>query len=441
MNRYVNLREFGNVLKRRKWYFIAPVLLVSGLSTIGAFILPQRYESSTTIMVQQDKILNPLVQFSLAVTMGQDGGLSSFNEILFSRTSIENMLENLNAIPPNASAGKMEEIVDDAKRRISTSQRGAESFTITVADQDPVTAQKATTMLAASYIRTTQLASQLKSEEAVKFFEGKVDEYKKIYEEQQRQLMGVKHSELSSMPRNKETLEQQAGKADIEINELDLSIKGMQRTKALLENYIDNIDNPGTVSRISSLDGEGASLYIAELKSLSLKYNQLLSRFTPRYFEVQNARQQLLSLLQKALEANSTDIDRVKSKSAQILAAKGSTQDELSKFISMDEVSIERQSSYNMYKGMYEDMRQKLEAAKVSRDLGLKGEQKFVILDPAQVPTRPTKPNKPKVIGGGTGIGFLIGAIAVFLSEYLDPTIRRRQDIEVFQKPIIAYLH
>ncbi len=441
MNRYVNLREFANVLKRRKWYFIAPFLIVTALSTVGAFMLPQRYESSTTIMVQEDKILNPLVQFSLAVTMGQDGGLSGFNEILFSRTSIENMLENLNAVPPNVSPGKLEEIIDDAKRRISTSQRGSDSFTITVADQDPVVAQKATTMLAASYIRTTQLASQQKNEEAVKFFEGKVEEYKKIYEDQQRQLVDVKHSELSSMPRNKETLEQQASKSDLEINELDQNISGLQRTKALLESYIDNIDNPGTVSRISSLDGEGASLYITELKNLSLKYNQLLSRFTPRYFEVQNARTQLLSLLHKALEANSTDIDRVKSKKAQMVAARSTAQGELSKFISMDEVSIQRQSSYNMYKGMYEDMRQKLEAAKVSRDLGLKGEQKFVILDPAQIPTKPTKPNKPKVIGGGTAIGFLIGAIAVFLSEYLDPTVRRRQDIEVFQKPIIAYLH
>ena len=74
---------------------IIPVLTVTVLCVIGAFILPNRYESSTTILVQRDEILNPLISYEIAVAMASDDRLRTFNEIIYSRTNIQRLIDSL----------------------------------------------------------------------------------------------------------------------------------------------------------------------------------------------------------------------------------------------------------------------------------------------------------------------------------------------------------
>jgi polysaccharide biosynthesis transport protein len=63
-----------------------------------------------------------------------------------------------------------------------------------------------------------------------------------------------------------------------------------------------------------------------------------------------------------------------------------------------------------------------------------------VIIDPARVPAKPTKPNRALIVGGGVGVGLLLGLVAAIAAELLDSTIRSPREIEVFRKPIIGLL-
>jgi capsular polysaccharide biosynthesis protein len=49
---------------------------------------------------------------------------------------------------------------------------------------------------------------------------------------------------------------------------------------------------------------------------------------------------------------------------------------------------------------------------------------RYVILDPAEVPTTPTKPMKPAIIVWGVVLGIIVGLGAMFLMECYDRTIR-----------------
>lgn len=85
-------------------------------------------------------------------------------------------------------------------------------------------------------------------------------------------------------------------------------------------------------------------------------------------------------------------------------------------------------------------MKIKLEQAQTSLDLGKNGAQGYVVLNPPQLPTTSAKPNKPLIIGGGFSLGIFIGLLSAGLTELLDTRVRRPEDIEVYDKPIIAYL-
>jgi uncharacterized protein involved in exopolysaccharide biosynthesis len=300
--------------------------------------------------------------------------------------------------------------------------------------------QRAATFLANIYIQTSLRSKQQQSEDVVHFYEQKVDEYQKKFEEEQRALLALKQERLRRSPVEEGSLRSGLNKATDEMGGIQRTLAQQQQALNLLKSYRDNIDDPSTVARISSIDAQGASIYMNDLKALTVKYTDLLSKYTPRYPQVQSVRTQLVDLLEKATEALQGEIATTRAKQSRLETNMSETMGDIGRSITSDEIGAERQSGYLIIKELYDTMRQKLEAAKVSKELGARGASKYVILDAAQVPSSPTKPKKGLIIGGGFALGLIIGIAAMFAMEYYDPTIRRRQDIEVFNKPIIGYL-
>jgi uncharacterized protein involved in exopolysaccharide biosynthesis len=64
--------------------------------------------------------------------------------------------------------------------------------------------------------------------------------------------------------------------------------------------------------------------------------------------------------------------------------------------------------------------------------------ERFEVIEQASIPTRPTKPNRPRIIMAGSFGGFAFGAGLVVLLEMLDNSIRTAADLEkrVQLKPI-----
>ncbi|MBW1674810.1 MAG: hypothetical protein JRJ45_14465, partial [Deltaproteobacteria bacterium] len=67
--------------------------------------------------------------------------------------------------------------------------------------------------------------------------------------------------------------------------------------------------------------------------------------------------------------------------------------------------------------------------------------EQFRILDPAQVPIRPFKPDIRRILLMTVGLGFALGCGLAYLRETMDTSFRRPDDVEeVLQIPIIASL-
>ena len=69
-----------------------------------------------------------------------------------------------------------------------------------------------------------------------------------------------------------------------------------------------------------------------------------------------------------------------------------------------------------------------------------KGER-FRVIDPANLPEKPIKPDRIKVALGGSAVGLGLGAGLVYLLEFLNPAFRRPDDFNgVLDKPILAVI-
>src|SRR5207249_1901195 len=91
-------------------------------------------------------------------------------------------------------------------------------------------------------------------------------------------------------------------------------------------------------------------------------------------------------------------------------------------------------------KKQYEDLKDKLGQAKLSQSLesGQKGSQ-FVVVDPANYPLSPTKPNKPLVVLVGIAISLGIGVSLATVMDVLNQKIWSQTEIEqLYDIPALA---
>ncbi len=418
---------------------IIPTVVVTLICGIGARLLPGKYESSTTILVQREEILNPLISYEMAVTMASEDRLRTFNEIIYSRATIQKMIDSLGMGANATTEEQRQALVDGVSHNITTERRGSDSFRITYIDTDPVRAQRAASLLSKLFINTILNVEGQRDERAVEFFEKKLEDLRAKFEASQKQVVARLGQRLGSMPTESKTAYGQVEALDKQVRDSDTKIKDYQDELAVLRTSTQNLHTEDGKKKLYDLTRSEVP-FAADLKVLMLKYEDFLRRYTPRYPEVEKTEKQLIVLIERMKSGVESEIEREQTQRVDLERRRAQLLSDIRQTTISERVDEDQESDYGIYRKLYDEMKVKLEQARTTRDLGEKGASQFIIIDPAQVPTHPSKPNRMQLTLGGLGLGIFLGFLAVILKEMLDTTIRIPRDIEVYQKPVIAFI-
>ncbi|MCG8432260.1 MAG: Wzz/FepE/Etk N-terminal domain-containing protein, partial [Candidatus Omnitrophica bacterium] len=364
--KYHNPLDYLKMFFRRKWMFLGPAFfgLIGGI--ILALVLPPVYESSTTIKVEEEKIINPLIQ-ELAVSTTAAQRMQSIKEVILSWNSLVGLTEELNLAEKVETQLGFERFIADLREQIVVEMPQYDIIRISYSNRDPQKAQEVAQKLTDILIATNLKSQTRETDVAIRFIKEQLGIYKRK----------IKESEIAQ-------LEQQLK---------DLLVDSTERHPMVIE--------------------------------LRQKLEIARSELDSDEFKVEGIDQPLPDNARTILK---TELDRILSQdggafTSQVVGmdADADPNAAIYRLLLMDKIDAARARDMGINEEIYRMLLGRLETAKITQRLEASKEgTRYNILEPPRVPLEPTQPQKPRVIILGLVLGACVGAGLVFGREFMD---------------------
>lgn len=176
---YVIFQIF-NVLKKEVWrkkkLFIFLYVLTSIVFLAIGWMAPRIYTSSSTILVDEQNILRPLMEGSAITTSAVDRARIA-EDLIYSRKSMQVILDKAGWMESNPTALEQEMIIDDLMSQTSIQTIGKNLFQITYRDTLAQRAFDTTKLYTDIFISSSLGAKQKESSDAYDFISQQANEY------------------------------------------------------------------------------------------------------------------------------------------------------------------------------------------------------------------------------------------------------------------------
>ncbi len=423
--------------RRRAILIVTPILFLIAASIALYYIEPE-YKSSTTIMVEKDETLNPLVLYDMAVSLASEDRLKSMNEIVYSRSTMEVLIDSLNLDDKVRIKADKQRLIADLQKSIVTHSRGSDSFEISYYDNDPVRARDGAELISNYFIKRKIELETRRHEETVAFFQKKLNELESTVSSQRNQAESVTTERLENLPNDPEVLQDRLQSIEGQIENIQWRIIQQEENLDHIQAFQKQSNTREGLKELYKLPLSDIQ-FGAELLTLLNEYDDLQQQYTENYPGLRSLSEKIKQVASRIPATIESDLKRLKNHKNDLTRQKSQVVNNMQQYYMVNQRAQSQQSDHSIYEGLYNEMKVKLEQAKMTRDIGKNAADQFIVLDEAVVPEKPASPNKRLILGIGLLLGLIVGVAASALAEVMDTTLRDDEDIP-YNKPIIAYI-
>lgn len=458
-------------LYRRKALILSVFLVVSALGIYLSTVLPEIYRSSTLILVTPQRVPSSFV--TSTVTTNLTERMQSITQEILSRTRLEKIIQEFNLYSSAGKSNTMEDRVEKLRKMVKIEFRQNNVFQLSFDHESPEKAKEVTSRLASLFIEENLQVREQQAMGTNSFITSEADRLRKDLEEQEAVVNQYKAANRFELPdqldTNLRTLEQL--RRELEAGSQRLS--ALQERKGILqkqsvESDILGVDLLGTGSLgTGTLADTNASNPRLEIKKKELE--TLLQTYSNKYPDVIRLRKEIQALeaekkespsnspadaskpaassanpLKQVLQTQISDIDAeiqtLRSQNDRIRSQIGIIQKRVDdtpiRSIELSKIS----RGYEITLKKYQDLLAKSLDSELSENMEKKqkGEQ-FQILDPANFPLKPVRPNRPMIILFGLLAGLAGGFGLAFVWDNLDTSFKRSDEVAGYVNiPLLA---
>jgi len=203
----------------KKWVVISFVI-VNLIAISAGYNWPKQYISSTTVYIEEENILGPLMQGTAVQTDVVDRGRNA-KEIIFGRKMLQEILVMGGWMDSSPTPTEQEQLMNSIIKRTTVTNVGRNLVEISYKDVDPEKAYNITKGLADLLIEGSLSAKALESESAFKFIDKQVKEYEEKLRNSEEALKSFRSNNIDFREGAEANVAQRISQFRNEIDELE----------------------------------------------------------------------------------------------------------------------------------------------------------------------------------------------------------------------------
>lgn len=467
-HRELRFDDYLTILRRRKWLILVPALL-GPLIAFGISVeLPSRYTSQTLVLIEQQKVPDNYVE--PVVTEDLNARLATMQEQILSRTRLQPEIERYHLYADERGNSTMEELVEQMRDDISVTpvksltghQRSLPGFTISFTASDPRVAQQVCAEITSMFIEENLKQREQSAQSTTNFLVTQLDDAKRKLDEQDAKLAQFKRRYIGALPDETQTNLNILASLNTQLAAVTQALNRTQQDKTYVESLL--AQQVASHNALNSVNGPRPEKLQDDIADKQAQLVTLEARYTPDYPDIVKLKDEIARLKKQAKRDTATEkksdseqetqdaglpeppqiqqlrsriqaydqaINNYSQRQEQIEGQIKTYQSriQLSPIVEQEYKQITR--DYQTALDFYNDLLKKKNQSEMATDLERRqqGEQ-FRILDPANLPEKPSFPNRPLFALGGLGTGLFLGLGLAFLFEARDKSLRNELDVE-----------
>jgi len=478
---------------RRRWLLITILTLVGGPLAYGvARILPTVFKSTTVVLVEEQSVPRDIIEPVDQTDIGQR--LASMQQQILSRSHLEPIIRQLNLYPNDIDRVPMEDLVRRLQNAIDvtpvlpmaeTRSMNLPGFSVGVTMPNPRTAQQVCTAVTSLFIQQNLQLRQQHSEGTTQFLSQQMDNAKAQLDAQDAKLAAFQRAHMGDLPDEEQTnLNLLVGLN----SQLDASTQALSRAQQD-KSFAESMLSQELAAWQSSQTGHSPDTLQDQMAVLQGRLADLRTKYTDDYPDVVKA-EHAIALLQARITkeeesqtsesagASATSTTTASATAApkktpntadeppqitqlraqihsydQVIAENTREQQKVKQQIGEYEARVQSSPAIEQdYKELtrgyqtaletYNELQKKRDDSAIATRLEREQEgEQFTILDPANLPDKPSFPDRVKFTLSGFGGGFALGLGLAMLFELRDTSLRTERDVEmVLHLPVLCVL-
>ncbi|MGX2039737.1 XrtA system polysaccharide chain length determinant [Methylocaldum sp. MU1018] len=420
---------------RYKWHSMILAWVISLAGWIFVAQMPDKYEASARVHVDTRSVLRPLLS-GLAIQPDVSGQIRLMSKLMFSRPNLEKVARMTDLDLGAKDEGSMEKLVARLQSSMSISGKENNLFTISAEDQNPATAKKIVQALLTIFVEQTLGESREDSNSAQKFLDQQLKEYEARLQVAEKAKEDFKRANYGLLPQQGGDLYEKLGSLNGQLEEAKIALQEAINRREELKRQLDE-EEP----TFMDFGGQAAASPLdMRIQALQARLDELLLKYTKGHPEVIAVKKSIADLerqkQKEGADAASGDeagigsggeTNPVFQQKKIALGEADANVASLNSRVNIFEQKIEElkkqmddrlkvetelqglNRDYSAIKQNYDALLKRRETARMSESVEQNTDSvKFKIVDPPQVPT---KPSSPKRILLSSGI--LIAAVVV----------------------------
>jgi polysaccharide biosynthesis transport protein len=470
--RSVHPLDYVSVLRRRKWWFITPLVVCLLAGAALAALLPRTYYSQAEIGVAAASLSPDLLRGLQSLDLAERQ--RAISQQLLSPAVLERVVReeqiNPKGDPQLVAASLRNQIEINPSRPIGrpNERTGFDSFTLGYIGSSPERAQQITNRLAQVFVEENSKTRINRAENTSEVLAQQLRMSEERLAQLEEQLSQKKEANMGRLPDQINANIQMANGIRSQIESLNLRIRGEQDRLSHVETQIAAMDQGLAGSALTTSANSAVQVAQSRLNLLQQQLQTARSVYTENHPEIAHlqgeitrAREELAAARKEGAGKDQRDYllsdptyrqavnerDSLRASIRTLQAAERAQRGRLAQYenavaaaprVEQDMGALMRDVSFERTR--VEDLRAKYEASAVAEDLQRKeGGEHFRVIYGATLPTSPLTPDVTRILLMAVAAGLVLGLVFVVGREFMDRSVHDADSLaSEFAVPVLG---